>query len=302
MPLAQQQDPVQQATGGGGITIQLPTIDLTKIIPDLVQPFLAKLAETVGDVALAIWNAIIGSGFNLITRTAPEWLSTNKDVLALANELTTAINGITALAVVILGLGIIGRYFWGSSWAPVEGAKNIVLGVLYCGAAVRFCTWSVALVQSVNDGLGGESLSKPPQILITGSPVDLVVSVILLVPWVVVGLLLWLFMAQRLGMLAVLFVLAPVALAVWAVPQTRWITVTWARLWFGWLVAQPLALVCLKFAAVMAGLFGGGSTSVFFGIAMLLTARKAAQLFIPAGAGDWGGAVAQVGMRLALRR
>jgi len=71
----------------------------------------------------------------------------------------------------------------------------------------------------------------------------------------------------------------------------------------GWLIGQPLALICLKLAAVLAGLFGGGSTGVFFGIAMLLTARKAATLFVAGGhAADWGGTVARLSTQMLLRR
>ena len=64
--MAFQQQPVN-------VTVQLPEIDLTKIIPDLVLPFLAKLGEVVAQALGAVWNAIIGSGFNVLTRTAPEW-------------------------------------------------------------------------------------------------------------------------------------------------------------------------------------------------------------------------------------
>jgi hypothetical protein len=288
----------QPAPGG----ISLPSVDLTQVIPSLVLPFLSKLAQVIADALGGVWDAITGSGINLLSRTAPEWVTSNADALALANDLTVALNGITALAVVVAGIGIIGREFWGFSWGPVESAAKIALGVVYGSAAIRLCAWSVDLVDQVNSGLGGTSLAKPPGVLVTGSVLDTLVSALLLIPWFVIGLWLMLLMAERLGMLVVLFVIAPVAIGVWGIPQVRWVSVGWAKMWFGWLVAQPLALICLKLASVMAGLFGGGSIAVFVGIAMLLVARQAALMFVPGRISDWGGTVMRAGIAVALRR
>ncbi|HEX6513636.1 MAG TPA: hypothetical protein VF157_15135, partial [Chloroflexota bacterium] len=282
--------------------ISLPSVDLTQVIPSLVLPFLSKLAQVIADALGGVWDAITGSGINLLSRTAPEWVTSNADALALANDLTVALNGITALAVVVAGIGIIGREFWGFSWGPVESAAKIALGVVYGSAAIRLCAWSVDLVDQVNSGLGGTSLAKPPGVLVTGSVLDTLVSALLLIPWFVIGLWLMLLMAERLGMLVVLFVIAPVAIGVWGIPQVRWVSVGWAKMWFGWLVAQPLALICLKLASVMAGLFGGGSIAVFVGIAMLLVARQAALMFVPGRISDWGGTVMRAGIAVALRR
>jgi hypothetical protein len=288
-----------QAAPGG---ISLPSVDLTQVIPSLVLPFLSKLAQVIADALGGVWDAITGSGINLLSRTAPEWVTNNPDAVALANDLTIALNGITALAVVVAGIGIIGREFWGFSWGPVESAAKIALGVVYGSAAIRLCAWSVDLVDQVNSGLGGTSLAKPPGVLVTGSVLDTLVSALLLIPWFVVGLWLMLLMAERLGMLVVLFVIAPVAIGVWGIPQVRWVSVGWAKLWFGWLVAQPLALICLKLASVMAGLFSGGSVAIFVGIAMLLAARQAALMFVPGRISDWGGTVMRAGIAVALRR
>ena len=288
----------QPAPGG----ISLPSVDLTQVIPSLVLPFLSKLAQVIADALGGVWDAITGSGINLLSRTAPEWVTSNADALVLANDLTVALNGITALAVVVAGIGIIGREFWGFSWGPVESAAKIALGVVYGSAAIRLCAWSVDLVDQVNSGLGGTSLAKPPGVLVTGSVLDTLVSALLLIPWFVIGLWLMLLMAERLGMLVVLFVIAPVAIGVWGIPQVRWVSVGWAKMWFGWLVAQPLALICLKLASVMAGLFGGGSIAIFVGIAMLLVARQAALMFVPGRISDWGGTVMRAGIAVALRR
>jgi hypothetical protein len=288
----------QPAPGG----ISLPSVDLTQVIPSLVLPFLSKLAQVIADALGGVWDAITGSGINLLSRTAPEWVTSNADALALANDLTVALNGITALAVVVAGIGIIGREFWGFSWGPVESAAKIALGVVYGSAAIRLCAWSVDVVDQVNSGLGGTSLAKPPGVLVTGSVLDTLVSALLLIPWFVIGLWLMLLMAERLGMLVVLFVIAPVAIGVWGIPQARWVSIGWAKMWFGWLIGQPLALICLKLASVMAGLFGGGSIAVFVGIAMLLVARQAALMFVPGRISDWGGTVMRAGIAVALRR
>jgi hypothetical protein len=294
--MAVQQQPVN-------VTVQLPEIDLTKLIPDLVLPFLAKLGQVVADALDHLWSGIVGSGFNVLTRTAPEWIYRQDDVARLANDLVPAINGITALAVVLAGIGLLGRECWGWSWGPVEAGARIALGVVLGTGAIRLCAWSIDLVDQLDDGLGGVALAKPPGVLVTGSVLDTLVSALLLIPWFVCGLWLYLLMVERLGMLVVLFIIAPVALGVWGIPQARWFTVAWVRFWVGWLIGQPLALVCLKLASVLAGLFGGGSTGVFFGIAMLLTARKAATLFVAGGhVADWGGTVARLGTQALLRR
>lgn len=285
------------------VTVQLPEIDLTKIIPDLVLPFLAKLGQVLADALGAVWSSVVGSGFNVLTRTAPEWLYKQDDVVRLTNDLVPAINGITALAVVLAGIGLIGREFWGWSWGPVESGAKIAMGVVLGTGAIRLCTWSIDLVDRINDGLGGVQLARPPGMLVTGSVLDTLVSAVLLIPWFIAGLWLYLLMVERLGMLMLLFIVGPVALGVWGIPQARWFTVTWARWWFGWLIGQPLALICLKLAATMAGLFGGGSQAVFIGIAMLLLARKAATLLVAGGhVQDWGGTAARLGTRALLRR
>jgi hypothetical protein len=290
------------AQSSGSTTVSFPSVDLTKVIPDLIEPFLQKLLQLLDDALTNFWNSIINSGFNVISRTAPEWLYQNSAVAALAQDLVPALNGITALAVAIAGLGLIGREYWGWTWGPVESGAKIVMGVVYGAGAIRLCIWSVDLVDSINAGLGGVELAKPPGVLITGSVADTLVSAVLLVIWFAVGLWLMLLMTERLGMLMLLFIVAPVALGVWGIPQARWVTVSWVRLWVGWLIGQPLALVCLKLAANMAGLFGGGSMSLVVGIAMLLLARNAATLFVSGGVADWGGSLARIGTSLALRR
>jgi hypothetical protein len=294
--------PVPVLAQSNSVTVNLPQVDLTKVIPDLVEPFLAKLLEVIAEALTNLWNALINSGINLLTRTAPEWLYQNSAVAALAQDLVPALNGITALAVVVAGIGLIGRELWGLSWGPVEGAAKIAMGVVYGAGAIRLCTWSIDLVNSINAGLGGVDLAKPPGVLVTGSFVDAIVSALLAIAWIVVGLWLLLLMAERLGMLVVLFIIAPVALGVWGIPQARSFTVSWIRLWVGWLIAQPLMLICLKIAANMAGLFGGGSMSVLVGIAMLLLARNMATLFVTGGVADWGASLARTGLSMAMRR
>jgi hypothetical protein len=276
--------------------IQLPSIDLTKIIPDLVLPVLAKLMQVMADALSGVWDAITGSGINLLSRTAPEWITSNADALGLANELTGALNGITALAVVVAGIGLLGREFGGFSWGPLEAGVRIALGVVYGSVAIRLCAWSVALVDAINSGLGGTDLAKPPGVLVTGSMLDGIVSALLAIVWLVVGLWVMLLMAERLAMLIVLFVVSPIALGVWGIPQARWVSVGWVKLWFGWLVAQPLVLICLKLASVMAGMFSGGSVAIFVGIGMLLVAHQVALMFVPGRLSDWGGTVVRAGV------
>jgi hypothetical protein len=278
------------------VTVQLPQIDLVAIIPTLVLPFITALAQAIANALVSLWNGLINSGINVLTRTAPEWTYANADIVGLVNDLQNGINGITALSVVIVGIGLIGRELWGFSWGPVEAFAKIAIAVALATSVLRLCAWSIDLVDAINSGLGGVSLAAPPQLLVSGSVLDTLVSALLLIPWVVCGLLLWLFMAERLGMLALLLVIAPVVVQAWGIPQARWVTVQWARDFFGWLIAQPLALVCLKLAAVEAGLFGGGSTSVLFGIAMLILARQAARMFISGGMQDWGGTAARMGI------
>jgi hypothetical protein len=294
--MAFQQQPVN-------VTVQLPEIDLTKIIPDLVLPFLAKVGQVIAEALEHLWSGIVGSGANVLTRTAPEWTYQQPAVAALARDLVPAINGITALAVVLAGIGLIGREFWGWTWGPVESGAKIAMGVVLGTGAIRLCAWSIDLVDRINDGLGGVELARAPGVLVTGSVLDTLVSAVLLIPWFICGLWLYLLMIERLGMLLLLFVIGPVALGVWGIPQARWFTISWARWWFGWLIGQPLALICLKLAVAMAGLFGGGSTGVLFGIAMLLLARKAATMLVAGGhVQDWGGTAAQLTTRALLRR
>jgi len=293
---------VELAQGAGGPPVTFPTVDLTKLIPDLVNPLLTKLAQVISSALNGLWTSITGSGFNVLTRTAPEWSVAQPAVVDLANNAVVAINGITALAVVMTGIGLIGREFWGWSWGPVDSAVRIAMGVVLGTGAMRLCVWSVNLVDQVNEGIGGAALTAPPFQVQEGGPLSLLMSALLSIPWFIVGLLLWVLMAERLGVLVLLFVIGPIALGLWSIPETRWITVTWARMWVGWLVGQPLALICLKLATVFAGLGADAGVAALFGIAMLLLARKAAVLFVPGGSLGWSGTVSRVATAVALRR
>ena len=96
------------------------------------------------------------------------------------------------------------------------------------------------------------------------------------------GLKLGFKMAYRLGMLWILIPTAPVALACWAIPQTRLLAATWTRLFVGWTFGQVLVTIALKLGFVV-GPFGPAGASVgglIFSVAMFALASHAADLLV----------------------
>jgi hypothetical protein len=63
----------------------------------------------------------------------------------------------------------------------------------------------------------------------------------------------------RIGFLAVLLPVGPVACALYAIPQTRWLLGWWARTWGGMLLAQIPAVFALS---VDLGMFPGQGGSI----------------------------------------
>lgn len=92
------------------------------------------------------------------------------------------------------------------------------------------------------------------------------------------------------------------AIILWAIPQTEWITQLWVRELVGWGTSPLLVVVCLAVAIPLAVGQAGFLGAAAFGIAGLQAARDLVGLFSSArggGGGGVGGALSYVRMAAA---
>jgi hypothetical protein len=139
-------------------------------------------------------------------------------------------------------------------------------------------------------GLGqvaiGEALAFP------SPPGDIALSIGYALLWLLLiyyGVRLIIRLAYSLFRLLVALVFGPVAIILWAIPQTEWITGLWLRELVGWATTPLLVTACLAMAIPLASGRSGFLAAAAFGIAGLQAAYDLAGLLAFGHA--WGGSL-----------
>lgn len=238
------------------------TLSLPKLILDGIQSMVTNL-----------WNAIWGSGFNLLA--TPFNLTIDfPPAQLLGNNLIVLVYSIAFISVVLLALRMLWRTLTGSGGVMHDAIDGVLYGVLLSSVSSLIVGQAFLLLALASDAIGriNYAPSFQPQTLLTIGP-DFFLGVFALIVMVVYGWRLWLRAAYRIVLLMFLAPFAPIAGILWAIPQLRWVAVLYWVMFGGWLAGGFLAIGAVSLAAQFGSM--GGSTIILqliFGVALIQVA------------------------------
>lgn len=261
--------------------------------------------------AEALWLNVWGSGANLITQLPAELTYNFPPYKALvdANPVVLITGGAT-LALVMLGLRVSLSATMGADHVVTHIATRLIPAVVLAGMYPVIIVRGTQLLNEAATGLGAAVIGGGvvaglktalllPLTALTG--IGLVLVIPLLILW---GFMLWygVKLIVRLGYSLFRFLIAllfgPLAIVLWAIPQTEWITIFWLHELLGWGTAPLLVTACLAMVIPLATAQSGGFIAAFvFGIAGLQAAHDLIGVFSQSGGRGGGGpfSVATVG-------
>ena len=202
----------------------------------------------------------LGSDSNFITQTPPSLTYKMKAVWFMHTTAQLVAYSILSLIIVWAGLGIMVKSITRAPYPDVLALfGKVFLAALAIWASlwiVQFmidlnngaiCTFVAAFEAAVNQGADCKTARPPGFDAIYAADTDMA-SVIFAAGYTLVLLALVVLMAMRIAMIDVLIILAPIAFALWVLPQTE----TWSGRWFN---IAPLTIF-QQFAQVMVLMFG----------------------------------------------
>jgi len=276
---------------------------LSEIAAAIWTPLSGWLQEGLRAAAEETWNGMFSS-VPLLFNAIPADLSYNLPAYRAiaANPVPVAAGGVT-LALVLLGLRTIIGAIVGRDHVITHISGRIIPAAFLAAA---FPVLVVRGIELVNQAASGVALQGLGGLLAFHASPNLALALPYAVIW---GFMIWyaikllIRLAYGVFRLVVAMVFAPVAIILWAIPQTEWITQLWVRELVGWGTSPLLVVVCLAVAIPLAVGQAGFLGAAAFGIAGLQAARDLVGLFSSArggGGGGVGGALSYVRMAAAV--
>jgi len=263
--------------GGAIWTSLLPNL------PALAGQVLALLEDALRHAAQAIWDAAWSSSANIVTQIPPDLTYNASWYRAVATSpLPVAVGGAT-LALVLLGLRTLLGSMVGHDHVITHVSGRLIPAVFLTLAYPFVVVSGIDLLNAAASALGRTAIGGG---IADGLRTGLVLSLpapplpALLIPYLLLWLLLIYFgvrllvrLAYSLFRLLVALIFGPVALILWAIPQTEWVTWFWLRELVGWATTPLLVTACLAMAIPLASLHSGGFLAgVVFSLAGLMAA------------------------------
>jgi hypothetical protein len=279
----------QPVPGGGGDRpiIEVPTVDWSTLVPQLVNYFFDAIGHVLNDTLHTAFDSLWGGGSGVAvlgqTDLAMTW------GFGPVGEQVQAIQS-AARVVLVFSLIVVGLRGMLSSVIPrqPEIIAEFINGVV--GAAIMVAAFPLLVPQVIEftnqaaSAVGHADLSGYMSTAGVSNPlVQMVMFVILLF----FALRLLIKAVWRIGFLAVLLPVGMFACALYGLPQTRWILRWWVRVWGGMLLAQIPSVFALSIGAQLFA-HGGGVGVFVYSIAFLQLASDVYNL-IPFGHTESGG-------------
>lgn len=251
-------------------------------LPDIAGQVLAMVEDALRTAATAIWDAAWSSSANIVTQVPPELTYNASWYRAVATDpLPVALGGVT-LALVLLGLRTMLGSMVGRDHLITHISGRLIPAVFLTLAYPVLVVRGVELLNAAASALGQRTIGGG---VADGLKTGLVLSLptppttALLIPYLLLWLLLIYFGVRLLVRLAyslfrflVALVFGPVALILWAIPQTEWVTWFWLRELVGWATTPLLVTACLAMAVPLAGMHHGILAGAVFSLAGLMAA------------------------------
>jgi hypothetical protein len=247
---------------------------LAEIGEAIWTPLVAWLEAALRGAVMAVWEATFGALGHFLGQLPPEWTYGLPAYRAIATDpLAVAVGGAT-LALVLLGLrtglgALVGR---DHVLTHITGRliPAVFLVLAYPALIGRGITLLNAAAGAVGQQAAISTLVEFPQApAVVGGQLAFVVLWLVLLYY---ALRLLLRMAYSLFRFLVALVFGPVAIILWAIPQTEWVTSLWLNELLGWGTTPLLVAACLALALPLATGRSGFLAAAAFGIAGLQAA------------------------------
>ncbi len=261
----------------GGFTITWPTIDWTALAKEIVPDFFNAIADWSSGVEQSVWQSMWGSDVNVFGHTDPN-LVLGGPIATYAQQAQAAALGIVVFAIVVLGLrAALSSFVPMSNQVAGELVEGVAGALILAGA---FVLLAPRLLGWLNDALHEIGDVDFSQMFRAGSvgPNPIVFALLALLVLFFAGRLI-IRVLYRVALLAIMYPVGIVALLLRAVPQLRWVSGWWARLWFGWLVAQVPSAMALVIGVQLFAFGDGSVVAALATIALLQLAYDVYDIF-----------------------
>lgn len=250
---------------------------------EIGNAILVPLEDALHHAAAAIWDAAWTSSANIVTQLPPDLTYNFGPYRAVASDpLPLAIGGAT-LALVLLGLRTLVGSMVGRDHVITHVTGRLIPAVFMCLAYPVLIAQGVGLINAAATALGQAAIGggiadglRNGLVLAMPTPLTTALLPAYILLWLVLiyyAVRLTIRLAYSLFRFLVALLFGPVAIMLWAIPQTEWVTWLWLRELLGWGTAPLLVTAALAMAIPLAGLHSGGFLAgVVFSIAGLMAA------------------------------
>jgi hypothetical protein len=268
-----------------------PAVDtnpLDHIKPDQLLDLLSgMLTGLFGKLLSAARDSLIQfiNDTDLLRQTPPTWVQNNQSVTTLVAAMRQVANASLALIVFWLGLTIATRPWIGAHGLglnPLEDLPRLLFAAILANSAQLWMSQAITLANQLSIWIWNVSVGDTQTLTNLLQRFARMDQSLLLVGLGVLFLLvcLWVYVkhAARVALLIVLFVVAPLAMACWVLPQTQHLFRAWHQLFWSRLSAQLVSSVALKLALSFAITAGDSPVATLITLGLLMIAAQAPEL------------------------
>jgi hypothetical protein len=262
-------------------------------LPAVAGQVLTLLEDALRNAAQAIWNAAWGSSANIVTQLPADLTYNAIWYRSIATDPLPVAAGGATLALVLLGLRTLLGSMVGRDHVITHVSGRLIPAVFLTLAYPVLIARGAGLINAAATALGsgaiGGGLASGLGTLLTfqapPQPSLLLPYALLWLLLIYYGVRLVIRLAYSVFRLLVALVFGPVALILYAIPQTEWVTWFWLRELVGWATTPLLVTACLAMAIPLASGRSGFLAAAVFGIAGLQAAYDLVGLLGHGGAG-----------------
>lgn len=266
----------QPQPGGGGISINFPSVDWSKLIPDLVSLFLNAVGDFLNKMIHNAFDSLWGSGANVIGQTDVSMTWGFGPIQDQITSIQLAARTILIFALILLGLrGILSGFFPRQPEMLFEFINGVLAAIIMLAAFPLLIPELININNQAATAVGRADLS---QYMSSGWGVDPILTVVLFVILLFFAIRLLIKAVWRIGFLAVTLPVGIFACATYAIPQLRWMLGWWVRFWGGLLFAQIPSVLALTIGVQLAA-HKSGLIGFVYSIAFLQLATDLYNLF-----------------------
>lgn len=242
--------------------------NLLPSLPSVAGQVLVLINDALHTAAAAVWTGVWGSSANIVTQLPADLTYESPWYRAIATDPVPLAVGGATLALVLLGLRTIFGALVGRDHVITHVSGRLIPAVFLTLAYPVLIARGAQLINAAATHLGsadiGEALAFPAA---NQQPALAMAYGLLWLLLIWFGVRLLIRLAYSVFRLLVALVFGPVALILWAIPQTEWITWFWLRELLAWSTTPLLVTACLSMAIPLASGRAGFLAAAAFGIA-----------------------------------